>query len=138
MMESDLMLLEESVSKYGEINSFRDLIVWQKSMQLVVGIYEITKQMPIEEKYGLTNQLRRAVVSVPSNIAEGWGRKSRGHYIQFLRIASGSLCETDTQLELAVRLCYFQEKDVVSLKGQLLEMEKMLRSLISKLEQKNN
>lgn len=138
MMESDLMLLEESVSKYGEINSFRDLIVWQKSMQLVVGIYEITKQMPIEEKYGLTNQLRRAVVSVPSNIAEGWGRKSRGHYIQFLRIASGSLCETDTQLELAVRLSYFQEKDVVSLKGQLLEMEKMLRSLISKLEQKNN
>ncbi len=137
-MESDLMLLEESVSKYGEINSFRDLIVWQKSMQLVVGIYEITKQMPIEEKYGLTNQLRRAVVSVPSNIAEGWGRKSRGHYIQFLRIASGSLCETDTQLELAVRLSYFQEKDVVSLKGQLLEMEKMLRSLISKLEQKNN
>lgn len=138
MMESDLMLLEESVSKYGEINSFRDLIVWQKSMQLVVGIYEITKQMPIEEKYGLTNQLRRAVVSVPSNIAEGWGRKSRGHYIQFLRIASGSLCETDTQLELAVRLSYFPEKEVVSLKGQLLEMEKMLRSLISKLEQKNN
>jgi four helix bundle protein len=138
MMESDLMLLEESVSKYGEINSFRDLIVWQKSMQLVVGIYEITKKMPIEEKYGLTNQLRRAVVSVPSNIAEGWGRKSRGHYIQFLRIASGSLCETDTQLELAVRLSYFQEKDVVSLKGQLLEMEKMLRSLISKLELKNN
>ena len=138
MMESDLMLLEESVSKYGEINSFRDLIVWQKSMQLVVGIYEITKQMPIEEKYGLTNQLRRAVVSVPSNIAEGWGRKSRGHYIQFLRIASGSLCETDTQLELGVRLSYFQEKDVVCLKGQLLEMEKMLRSLISKLEQKNN
>jgi four helix bundle protein len=137
-MESDLMLLEESVSKYGEINSFRDLIVWQKSMQLVVGIYEITKKMPIEEKYGLTNQLRRAVVSVPSNIAEGWGRKSRGHYIQFLRIASGSLCETDTQLELAVRLSYFQEKDVVSLKGQLLEMEKMLRSLISKLELKNN
>ena len=138
MMESDLMLLEESVSKYGEINSFRDLIVWQKSMQLVVGIYEITKKMPIEEKYGLTNQLRRAVVSVPSNIAEGWGRKSRGHYIQFLRIASGSLCETDTQLELAVRLSYFQEKDVVTLKGQLLEMEKMLRSLISKLELKNN
>lgn len=138
MMESDLMLLEESVSKYGEINSFRDLIVWQKSMQLVVGIYEITKKMPSEEKYGLTNQLRRAVVSVPSNIAEGWGRKSRGHYIQFLRIASGSLCETDTQLELAVRLSYFHEKDVVSLKGQLLEMEKMLRSLISKLEQKNN
>lgn len=138
MMESDLMLLEESVSKYGEINSFRDLIVWQKSMQLVVGIYEITKKMPIEEKYGLTNQLRRAVVSVPSNIAEGWGRKSRGHYVQFLRIASGSLCETDTQLELAVRLSYFQEKDVVTLKGQLLEMEKMLRSLISKLELKNN
>jgi four helix bundle protein len=137
-MESDLMLLEESVSKYGEINSFRDLIVWQKSMQLVVGIYEITKKMPIEEKYGLTNQLRRAVVSVPSNIAEGWGRKSRGHYVQFLRIASGSLCETDTQLELAVRLSYFQEKDVVTLKGQLLEMEKMLRSLISKLELKNN
>lgn len=138
MMESDLMLLEESVSKYGEINSFRDLIVWQKSMQLVVGIYEITKKMPIEEKYGLTNQLRRAVVSVPSNIAEGWGRKSRGHYVQFLRIASGSLCETNTQLELAVRLSYFQEKDVVTLKGQLLEMEKMLRSLISKLELKNN
>jgi four helix bundle protein len=78
------------------------------------------------------------VVSVPSNIAVGWGRKSRGHYIQFLRIASGSLCETDTQLELAVRLSYFQEKDVATLKGQLLEMEKMLRSLISKLELKNN
>jgi len=137
-MEMDFAIVEESYSKYGPINSFRDLIVWQKSMDLVVGVYEITKQLPEAEKFGLTIQVRKAAVSVPSNIAEGWGRKSSGSYAQFLRISHGSLCETETQLVLCVMLKFVKQDDINSLQDQISEIAKMLRSLISKIEQKNN
>jgi len=137
-MEKDIELEEESYTKYGEINNYQDLIVWQKSMDLVVSIYEKSKSFPDQEKFGLSNQIRRAAVSVPSNIAEGWGRKSIGNYIQFLKVANGSLCETETQLLLSLRLKFLVEEEIIELKDNLKEIEKMLRSLITKLEQKNN
>lgn len=137
-MNEDFEIVEENFVKYGEVNSFQDLIVWQKSMDLVVGVYEVCKQLPESEKFGLTTQLRRASVSVPSNISEGWGRKTLGNYIQFLRIANGSLCETETQLILCQRINFINEVDLKILRNQIREIEKMLKSLISKLEQKNH
>ena len=88
----------------SQIKTFQDLIAWQKSMDLAMLVYRDTRTMPNEEKYGLTTQMRRAAVSVPSNIAEGYGRQSRADYIKYLRIARGSLMELMTQLELAERL----------------------------------
>jgi four helix bundle protein len=81
--------------------SFRDLQVWQRSMQLTVAIYRLTREFPREEIYGLTSQIRRAAVSVPSNIAEGQGRLGPGEFRQFLSVARGSICEVQTQLEIA-------------------------------------
>ena len=86
--------------------SFRDLVVWQKAMQLTVHVYELTKVFPREELYGLTSQMRRAAVSLPSNIAEGHGRLNSREFRQFLGIARASNCELQTQLELARRLDY--------------------------------
>lgn len=136
-MTEDFQLVEESYTKYGEIKSYRDLLVWQKSMQLVVEIYEITEDLPQDEKFGITAQIRKSIVSVPSNIAEGWGRKSLGSYIQFLRIANGSLCETETQLRVCVMLKYLDENKLTTTTNKIEEVLKMLRSLVSKLEQKN-
>jgi four helix bundle protein len=86
------------------INSFRDLRVWQSGMELVVQIYRLTRSLPREEQYGLTSQMRRAAVSVPSNVAEGHARESSKEYINHLSIAQGSLAELQTQIEVAVRL----------------------------------
>ncbi len=86
----------------------KDLKAWQESMDLVVIIYKLTSKFPDEEKYGLTSQLRRASVSIPSNIAEGSARKGNKEFLQFLYIALGSLAELDTQLEIAQRLEFMQ------------------------------
>ena len=85
-------------------NSFRDLIVWQKSYRLVLEVYKITEGFPKTETYGLSQQIRKAAVSIPSNIAEGYGRKHKAEYNQFLSIAYGSLLEVETQYSLAVDL----------------------------------
>ena len=119
-----------------KIKSFRDLVVWQKAMDLVERVYRITGDFPAEERYALTSQLRRAAVSVPSNVAEGYGRHSTADYIRFLQIALGSLNELQTQLELGIRLG-FVETDVVESEFELgTEIEKMLVSLIAKLHTK--
>jgi len=86
--------------------SFKDLIVWQKSYKLVLEIYKITKNFPRTEIYGLSQQMRKTAVSIPSNIAEGYGRKHKAEYKQFLSIAYGSLLELETQYSLAVDLKY--------------------------------
>jgi len=78
------------------VNSYKELIVWQKSIAMVTQIYTLTRSFPAEEKFGLASQLNRAAVSIPSNIAEGWGRESAKNYLQFLRISRGSLMETET------------------------------------------
>ena len=89
--------------------SYRELIVWQKAMDLVDEVYLLVKELPKEEQFALSNQLRRAVVSIPSNIAEGQGRNTRKDFIQFLSIARGSVFEVETQLLICVRQHYFSE-----------------------------
>jgi four helix bundle protein len=91
------------------IETYRDLKVWQKAMDLVVEIYQITKKFPKEELFPLTSQIQRAVTSVPTNIAEGHGRLHRPEYIRFLSIAMGSLMETETHLHIAIRLGYINQ-----------------------------
>src|SRR5829696_806441 len=90
--------------------TYRDLEVWQKSMDLVTQIYEFSRLFPRDEQFGLTNQIRRAAVSIPSNIAEGQGRLHEGDFLRFLSIARGSLTETETQLLIAVRLGYVDKE----------------------------
>src|SRR5688572_17975998 len=98
--------------------SFRDLVAWQKGMALVTDIYRATEEFPSREIYGLTNQLRRAAVSVPSNIAEGKGRLSKKEFVQFLAKARGSLCEVQTQLEISSNLGYLSRDTFAALDGQ--------------------
>jgi len=119
----------------GMSNGFRDLVVWKKSMQLAVGIYELTKEFPREEIYGLTSQMRRSAVSIPSNIAEGQGRANPAEFRQFISIARGSNCELQTQLELALAL-KFGNPAAIDLAQQLSEeIRKMLYGLLSSLKQ---
>ena len=94
-----------------KIRTFRDLLIWQKSIKLVTRIYEVTRSFPKEEAFGLTSQMRRCSVSIPSNIAEGHGPNSTGGYLRFLQIATGSLCELQTQLVIANNLSFFSEKE---------------------------
>ncbi len=115
------------------INSFRDLIVWQKSMDLVKQVYTVTKTYPKEEKYGLVDQSNRAAVAIPSNIAEGYQRRHLGEYVQFLSIAYGSSAEIETQLLLAVSLKYVRDNDLKDTFCLLNEVQKMLNVLIIKL-----
>lgn len=115
------------------IESYKDLIVWQKSMDLAEAIYYVTEFLPSSENFGLRTQIRRAVVSVPSNIAEGYGRQSTGSYKQFLMIARGSLLELETQIQLCVRLKYIESDKIISIETLITEISKMLTSLISKL-----
>lgn len=93
--------------------SFKDLIVWQKSYKLVLEIYKIAKDFPRSENYGLSQQIRRAAVSIPSNIAEGYGRKHKTEYNQFLSIAYGSLLELETQYLLAIDLKYVGKSEII-------------------------
>jgi four helix bundle protein len=114
---------------------FRDLLVWQKAMNLVIQIYAITRRFPKEELFGLTSQMRRAAVSIPSNIAEGQGRLSRGEFRQFLGNARGSLAELETQLLIAEHLGYLPNAE--SLFQDLAEVGRMLNGLISSLATRN-
>ena len=95
----------------NKVKSYKDLIVWQKSMDLVIEIYKLVKKLPKEETYSLSDQMRRAVVSIPSNIAEGYTRKSTNEYLNFLSIANGSRTELETQLLICERINYFSEAD---------------------------
>lgn len=115
------------------IQSYRDLIVWQKSMELVKEIYKLSHNFPTEEKFGLTSQIRRATVSIPSNIAEGYGRNSTNDYIRFLNISCGSLYECQTLLELSHDLELIEETYYNNIYEKTREIERMLTSLIRKL-----
>jgi four helix bundle protein len=115
------------------IKSYRDLIVWQKAMDLVEDVYKRTKVFPREELYGLTSQLRRAVVSVPSNIAEGQGRNSTKEFLHHLSIAYGSLCEVGTQILIAHRLGFLERRDVEVLDGLTSEVGRLINGLSNKL-----
>jgi four helix bundle protein len=121
-------------SAKNTIRSFKDLIVWQRSMDLAVRIYRITQKLPASEQFGLTSQLRRASVSIPSNIAEGYGRQSTGNYRQFLSISRGSLMEIETQINICDRLKYLAQSDTENILKEITEISKMLTSLISKIK----
>ena len=114
------------------MKSYKDLIVWQKAISLCVRVYQITDSFPKSEIYGLTSQIRRSAVSIPSNIAEG---HSRGHkeYIQFLKIAFGSGAELETQLFIALQIKYLTQQEYNDLNLLLEEIMKMLNKLISVL-----
>lgn len=112
------------------LHSYKELIVWQKSMDLVVAIYVLTEQFPKEELYGLTSQIRRAAISIPSNIAEGRFRGTKNDYTQFLRIAYASGAELETQIELAKRLPRTAKLDFARVDTLLLEVMKMLNAMI--------
>ena len=117
-----------------KVNSYRDLIVWQKAMDAAEMIYQVTKQFPKEETYGLTNQIRRAAVSIPSNIAEGQERKSTPDFKRFLLISQGSRAEVETQLMLAQRLNYLTQEQLTPILNLLAEISKMTNSLRDKLK----
>ena len=116
------------------IKSHRDLIVWQKAMDLVEAVYEATASFPKEETYALTSQIRRAVVSIPANIAEGQGRRLRKEYLYFLANARGSLLELDTHLEIALRVHYFNTEKYSDLKNKLDEVARILNGLMRSVE----
>ena len=111
-------------------NDYRDLVVWKQSMTLCQEVYSLIRQFPQEERYALCDQLRRAVVSIPSNIVEGNGRDSRAEYARFLAIARGSVFEVQTQLELAERFAYVTIPSTV--KALLTDISKMLFTMIRK------
>ena len=119
-------------------NSYRDLEVWKKSMQLVLDVYRCTRSFPKEELYGLVLQIRRCAVSIPSNIAEGYGRYGTGEFVRFLQIATGSLCELHTQVEIAQNLHYLTDSLYEHLSVISGEIERMLNSLIRKLQEKRD
>jgi four helix bundle protein len=115
------------------INSYKDLIVWQRGMDLVVTIYVLTRKLPASEQWGLTSQMRRAAISAPSNIAEGYGRHATGEYRHHLSIARASLLELETQVLLCARLEYLGEAETKPILKEIDDISKMLASLITKL-----
>jgi four helix bundle protein len=114
------------------IQNFRDLIVWQKAMKLAAEVYHVTRSLPIDERFGLTSQLRRAAVSIPSNIAEGHARQGR-EFAHFLSITLGSAAEVETQLLLAVEFEYLTPEQVDPIIALLIEVRRMSAAIINRI-----
>jgi four helix bundle protein len=121
----------------AKVNSYRDLTVWARAMDLVEECYKLSTEIPLSEMNGLISQIRRAAVSIPANIAEGHGRKTLGEYLQHLSIANGSLKELETHLMIAGRLHYVKENQIISALEGCSEIGRMLPSLIQRLRQKS-
>ncbi|MCC9071362.1 four helix bundle protein [Flavobacterium sp. F-65] len=119
------------------MSDFRKLLIWQKSMSLITKIYISTNNFPKEEIFGLTSQIRRSSISIPSNIAEGLGRESNKEFLRFLNISIGSLFEMQTQLEIAKNIAYLNENEFNILYEDSREVERMLVSFIKKLKQRD-
>ena len=120
------------------LKNYKELQVWQKSYKLCLEIYSITKGFPKDEQYGLTSQIRRASVSLPSNIAEGYGRKTTPDYLRSLYIAYGSCCELETQILLSGDLGYIKDTNRKELLAKIGDVERMLKALIKALENKHS
>ena len=116
-----------------EPKSYRDLLVWQKGIELAKIIYRVTAKLPAEEKFGLISQMRRAAISIPSNIAEGQARHTTGEFIQFISHAEGSVAELDTQLVVVVDLVFLGQDDVYSASALIDELRRMLNGLRRRL-----
>lgn len=117
------------------MKTFRDILVWQKAMALVTKCYIITKHFPKEEQFALTSQIKRCAVSIPSNIAEGFGRGTNKDYHRFLTISMGSLFEFQTQIEIAYNLQYISTEDFNSIYENSREVERMLNAFIGKIKE---
>ena len=115
------------------VKNYKDLLVWQKAMDLTVEVYRLVRFLPREETYALSDQMRRAVVSIPSNIAEGHGRNSTKEYINFLSVARGSQTELETQLQICVRLKYLSEDEAMVALNLCDELNRMLNALMNSL-----
>jgi four helix bundle protein len=120
------------------LKNYKELIIWQKSYQLCLEIYRITSTFPKNEKFGLTSQIRRSVVSVPSNIAEGYGRRTTADYIKSLYIAYGSSCELETQIILSADLGYIDSARLKEISDGIHEVERMLKALMKSLKNKHS
>ena len=118
-------------------SNYKELKVWQKAMDLTVEVYKLVKHLPKEETYALSDQMRRAVVSIPSNIAEGQGRNSDKEFIQFLSIARGSLWELETQIEICLRIGYIDQSLAIDTNNLIAEISKMLNALSNSLKPQN-
>jgi four helix bundle protein len=119
------------------LQSYRDLIAWQKAIDLAETVYQTTGQFPKRETYGLTSQIRRAAVSIPSNIAEGQGRRSTKDFLNFLGIAYGSLCELETQILLAIRFAYIDQATADKLFRDAAEVGRLMNGLMRSLDEKS-
>ncbi len=120
------------------INSYKDLLIWQKGMDLAVDVYFLTRDLPDAEKFALTSQIQRSSSSIPANIAEGYGRQSTKSYRQFLKVSRGSLYELETHLLLAERLNFIRNNELYNkVKEQIIEEGKMLNAFIKKLDENN-
>ena len=120
------------------MKTYRDLLVWQKAIHFVTQVYRVVKMFPQEELYGLTSQIKRSAVSIPSNIAEGYGRKSKKDYIRFLQIAMGSIFEIQPQLEISKNLEFISGSSFSELYEKSREIERMLSSMINKISASNH
>lgn len=118
----------------NSIRSYRDLLVWQKGMALAKQVYVLTKSFPVDERFGMVAQMRRAAVSVPSNIAEGQARHGKKEFVQFLSHAQGSLAELDTQLQLAVEVGVVEDLNTKASTSLVGELQRMISSLRRKIE----
>ena len=130
--------MESVPEKSRKVTDYRDLNVWKLSMDLATDIYEITRAFPREEMFGMTAQMRRAAVSIPANIAEGFGRAQRKSFIQFLRIAQGSLKELETHSRLAARVGFLDAERSASLTARYEGLGKMMVSFIRALEKRGS
>ena len=116
------------------VTNFKELEVWKRSVALTTELYTLTSRFPDVERYGLTSQIRRAITSIPANIAEGWGRGSTGEYIQFLTVARGSLMEVETHLIVACNLHFLSDSALAPFSKEIEEIGKMLNALIAALK----
>lgn len=119
-------------------SNYKELKVWQKAMDLTVEVYKLVKLLPKEETYALSDQMRRAVVSIPSNIAEGQGRNSDKEFIQFLSFARGSLWELETQIEICLRIGYIDQSLTTNIYNLIAEISKMINALSNSLKPQTN
>lgn len=133
MTSDKLALFGYNITMNQNTKGYKDLVVWQKGIALAKSIYQLTKDFPSEEKFGLVSQMRRAAVSIPSNIAEGQARHTTKEFIQFISHAEGSVAELDTQIILSVELNFCEKNNAISTYETIHELRRMLNALRRKL-----
>jgi four helix bundle protein len=126
----------DPVTEKKRVRTYQDLTAWQKAFDLCLDVYRATKSFPRAEAYGLSAQVQRAAVSIPSNIAEGFGRRTTADFLRSLYIAYGSICEVQTQALLAIKLCYLPDQEAGRLLQSIGDTERLTKALIRALERK--